>query len=136
MTDASDQHGELLSLYQWLILENELRGQVSLDQPAPEPGQMGALADALVVSLGAGGAVTVLARSLWVWLQQRHSDLTVEIEDDGSKRRVKFDAKRVPNPEEVVRVLRQLEAHPPSEARSEQGGMTCDYPAGTPRAPS
>ncbi|KAA5831186.1 hypothetical protein ABT337_00295 [Saccharopolyspora hirsuta] len=120
--EARDQHEELRSLHQWLSLEDELRGQVSLDQPAPRPGEMGTLADALVVALSAGGAVTVLARSLSVWLQQRHSDITVEIEDDGSQRRVTVDAKRIQNPEEVLRsALQQLEAQP-SEARPEQGG--------------
>lgn len=123
VAEALDQHEELRSLYQWLSLEDELRGRVSLDQPAPKPGEMGALTDALVVALSAGGAVTVLARSLAVWLQQRHSDLTIELEDDGATRRVKVDAKRVSNPEEILRsALQQLEAQPPSEARSEQSG--------------
>jgi hypothetical protein len=46
-----------------------------------QPGDMGALAEVLTVALASGGAVTTLAGSVSVWLEQRRSNITVEIVD-------------------------------------------------------
>ncbi|MER7444521.1 effector-associated constant component EACC1 [Micromonospora avicenniae] len=69
----------LTSLLDWLRREDELRGRVCLEQLPTRPGEMGALADTLVVALGSGGAVAVLAGSLSTWLSQRGTSVEVQI---------------------------------------------------------
>lgn len=101
VVQAADKQSELLSLHQWLSREDELRGRVELDQPSPEPGQMGAVDDVLVVALGGSGAVTVLANSLRVWLTQRHADVVIEVSSPHG-RRVTIDAKRVADPVQLI----------------------------------
>ena len=100
-----DSSGEitLRSLLDWLRHEDELRGQVVLEQVAPRSGEMGGLADALVVALGSGGAGAVLARSLSTWLWQRRSDLKLTITAHG--RTVELDASRVPDAQALVREI-------------------------------
>jgi hypothetical protein len=52
-------------------------------------GQMGGLAEVLSVGLASGGALTVLAASVSVWLEQRRSSLTVKIvNEDGSSQEI------------------------------------------------
>ncbi|MFB9907067.1 effector-associated constant component EACC1 [Allokutzneria oryzae] len=93
---------DLVSLHQWLVREDELRGRVTLHQPPPEPGQLGVATDVLVVALSGGGAITVLASSLQIWLKQRHSDVTIEVTNpDG--RSVKVTAARVADAARLVR---------------------------------
>jgi membrane-associated two-gene conflict system component 1 (EACC1) len=81
---------DLLSLHAWLTDEDALRGRVIVEREQHRPDQMGAIADVLVVALGAGGAVTVLARSVPAWLR-RHADVTVEVSDN-TGRTVKITA--------------------------------------------
>lgn len=89
-----DPQAELSSLRDWLAREDQLRGHVATEQPAVAPDEMGALVDVLSVAVGAGGAVTVLANSISVWLTQRHSDVTIEVTSENG-RSVVVDAKRV-----------------------------------------
>jgi hypothetical protein len=70
---------EVQNLRSWLGNEREFRGRVDLDAAAVRPGEMGALVDVLTVAVASGGAVTVLANSVSLWLQQRHSALKVEV---------------------------------------------------------
>nr|WP_269781587.1 hypothetical protein [Nocardia bovistercoris] len=60
------------NLAAWLRGEHELAGRVRLSRAAPRPGEMGTLTDALIVSVGAGGALTTLAWSLRAWFAQPH----------------------------------------------------------------
>jgi hypothetical protein len=71
---------ELKSLEDWLLEEPRLAG-CPVIRPAviPEPGQMGAVSDVLVVALGSGGMGAALAGSLSVWLRTRVSDLNLRI---------------------------------------------------------
>ena len=69
---------ELRSLRTWLLDEPEFRGRVTLRETPPQPGNMGPIADALVLALASGGGV-VLARTalrtlgsvLVAWLRSR-----------------------------------------------------------------
>jgi hypothetical protein len=90
VTEDSD---EARSLLDWLRQEDDFRGRVRLSPVAPKPGHMGGISDTLTVALGSGGAVTVLAMSISVWLKHRRSDLTVEVSI--GDRTVKIDGKRV-----------------------------------------
>ncbi|MDQ3789503.1 MAG: hypothetical protein M3422_19945 [Actinomycetota bacterium] len=106
---GDDPAGELLSLRDWLLREDELRGRVSLSSEIPGPDEMGALADALLI--GVGGGLGVLARSLPIWLAQRRSDVEIEIEDPGG-RQVRLNATRVADAEKLLKeVLGDSEKH-------------------------
>lgn len=97
-----DPREELVSLHDWLLHEDELRGRVGHADTAVGAGEMGALSDVLVVALSSGSAVTVLARSVSTWLKQRRADVTIEIVGpDG--RKTKVTASRVPDAEAVIR---------------------------------
>ncbi|MFC7529214.1 hypothetical protein [Actinoplanes sp. GCM10030250] len=94
------------SLREWLRHEPEIRHQLA-DAPRPAgEGTLGTTADLVVqVAATAGGATAVwaaLARSLSVWLTQRHSDVSLTVTGtDG--RKVTINAKRVVDAEKLVR---------------------------------
>ena len=72
---------ELESLYDWLIGESRLAGRVKFSGPAPREGELGALGEALVVAVGGGGTLSVLATSLRAWLSQPHrSDVRIRVQ--------------------------------------------------------
>jgi Effector Associated Constant Component 1 len=79
----------------------------------PGEGELGALADVLVVAVGSGGALSVLATSLKAWLAQpRRSDVRIRIQrDDGQT--VEIDANRIDG-EHVDALIRQALGGPPS----------------------
>ena len=56
-----------------------LRGRVRLVKAAPEPGTLGGWPEAVVVSLGQGGAVTVLASAVIAWIRHRTSTVTCTV---------------------------------------------------------
>jgi hypothetical protein len=64
---------------------------------------MGGISDTLTVAVGSGGALTVLATSISVWLRHRRSDLTVEITI--GDRTAKIDGKRVKADPDSVRQI-------------------------------
>jgi hypothetical protein len=77
---------------------------------------MGGLADGLIVALGGGGTLTVLARSLSVWLKQRRADVKIEVRGpDG--RSVIVSTNRVSDPEAVI--MSVLEASKPNKDATE-----------------
>jgi hypothetical protein len=92
---ADGDLADLESLQDWLGQERELTGRVRPSGPAPRRGELGTLVDALIVALGSGGAISVLAASLKNWLSlPRRSDITIKI-DRGDGSSVTIDAKRV-----------------------------------------
>ena len=86
---------DLESLDGWLQGEPELAGRVRVAAPTPRKGELGALGEVLVAAVGSGGALSVLAASLYAWLSQpRQSDVRIRVEgDNGSV--VEIDADRV-----------------------------------------
>jgi hypothetical protein len=82
----------LAELRAWLSHEEALRGRVLAGQPAIPPGQMGAVAEVLIVALGAQGAGTAVATSLAAWIRHRRPSVDIEVTGvDG--RRVKIAAR-------------------------------------------
>jgi hypothetical protein len=70
----------LASLYEWLSREDDPRGYVSLASPTPAPGEMGGVADAIVVALGSCGAVATLATARPIWLgKSRRASVRIEV---------------------------------------------------------
>jgi hypothetical protein len=70
---------ELRFLFTWLAGDEEFRGRVRLVEAAPEPGTLGGWPEAVVVSLGQGGAVTVLASAVIAWIRHRTSTVTCTV---------------------------------------------------------
>ena len=101
--EGDDPVEGLAELADWLGQESDLRGLVSPVSAVPGPGELGALTDALVAAVGSGGAISILAASLKVFLAQpRRSDVRIVLRTaDG--RRVEVDAKRVGDVEALVR---------------------------------
>jgi hypothetical protein len=97
---------ELESLDGWLRVEPELAGRVSVAGPEPGAGELGVLGDALVVAVGSGGTLSVLAMSLKAWLSQpRRSAVRIRVQCGGGKA-VEIDADRV-DVKDVEDLLRQ-----------------------------
>ncbi len=105
VVEGADSAAALVSLNEWLRRTDGLRSRVRLTQKAFAPGEMGGVFDALVVAAGAGGALTVLANSLSVWLRQpRRSTVTVSVErPDGT--RVEISGEHVRSVEEITKLL-------------------------------
>ena len=90
---GEDSANGIESMSDWLRGERELAGRLRLAGPAPGRNELGALADVLVVAVGSGGTLSVLATSLKAWLAQpRKPDFRVKVEGpDGQL--VEIDAK-------------------------------------------
>ena len=94
------------SLSDWFRGEPELAGRLRVAGPMPGEGELGALADVLVVAVGSGGALSVLATSLKAWLAQpRRSDVRIRVQRDGGET-VEIDANRIDG-ERVDALIRQ-----------------------------
>jgi hypothetical protein len=101
-------HGDLASLYQWLLAEPELRGRVTLRAEPPKPGEMGFLHDALLVVLSSE-AISVLVGGLTSWIARRRSERrngTQRAEDDDSGRPDEAAPIADPAPPIILRVTR------------------------------
>ena len=96
--DTIDESADLL---EWLSTEPDLRGRVVREHQPPALGEMGAVSDVLVATLG-GGGLMALARTLQVWLQQRRADVTVELEHAHGGR-IRVAVNRVSDPEKIVK---------------------------------
>ncbi|HYQ62493.1 effector-associated constant component EACC1 [Actinophytocola sp.] len=101
---------DLVSLREWLTGEDELRGNVFVERGRSPDARTGAAASVLVVTLGAGGVVTALIRSLPTWLR-RHTHVTIEIRDSAG-RTVEVSARDDANVADTVRSALSI-AEPP-----------------------
>ncbi|MBL1102242.1 effector-associated constant component EACC1 [Streptomyces coffeae] len=96
----------LESLADWLRGEPRLAGRVRPRSAPPAPGQMGTLGELLVVSVGAGGLLPVLAGAVRAWLNHpRRSEVRIIVHaPDG--RHIDIEAKHV-SKAAVEEILRQ-----------------------------
>jgi hypothetical protein len=96
---GGDRTDGIESLSDWLRGEPELAGRVRVAGPAPGEGELGALADVLVVAVGSGGTLSVLATSLRAYLAQpqgQHIRIRIGVpRDDGETAEVEIDADRI-----------------------------------------
>ena len=74
---------DVVALYAWLGGERALRGGVRMITAGIGREQLGALPEAVSVAVGAGGAGTVLASSLFTWLQSRRTKARITVEAAG-----------------------------------------------------
>lgn len=92
---AGGGQADLESLVDWLRRERELAGRIEFAPTMMREGELGAPTEALVVAVGSGGAVSVLAASLKAWLSlPRRSDVQIRIQG-GDGRVVEINASRV-----------------------------------------
>jgi Effector Associated Constant Component 1 len=103
---GGDRAAGIESLNDWLRGEPELAGRLRVAGHMPGEGELGALADVLVIALGSGGTLSVLAASLKAWLAQpRKSDVRIRVQRDGGET-VEIYASRI-NGERVDALVRQ-----------------------------
>ena len=102
-----DHLAELASLEDWLLSDPELRScEVTRPPVVPQPEQMGAISDVLVVALGSGGTGAALATALSVWLRTRVHDVTVRLQ--APKGVVEFRARTTQDPRELIAAITPL----------------------------
>jgi hypothetical protein len=85
------------SLLDWLRGDPDLRPVVTKRYEAPKPGELGTIVDAIIISVGSGGALTVLASALRAWVQRprgKHVVLRVS-RGEGGEEITEIDADRV-----------------------------------------
>jgi hypothetical protein len=111
-----DGTADLESLASWLGDEPGLSGRVRMAAKTPGPGEMGALSEALLVAVGSGGAISVLATSLNGWLS-RPGAAKIRIRIKGeSGVTVELDAQNVSQEQVEILIRRALDpALPPGE---------------------
>ncbi len=86
---------DLRSLHAWLVAEDELRGRVEFVEQSPAPGTLGSALDTLVMTLGPGGAASVLVAGLVSWIRSRHGDLDITVERRDDRTTFRVSARRV-----------------------------------------
>jgi Effector Associated Constant Component 1 len=105
---------ELRNLRGWLVQEDELHGRVVLTQENRAPGTLGGALEVLSVSLGSGGAISVLVAGTMSWLRQRYghrpgSTITVKFRRaDGACFELSAGAAGTWTPVEFTERIRQL----------------------------
>jgi hypothetical protein len=106
-TQGSEQLADLEALSEWLDDEPQLRHLVEPDRAVPSTGELGAVADGLTVAVGTGGAITVLASSLKVFLSQpRGQRVQLKVtRSDGSSVELSADRVRDVSVAELAQVL-------------------------------
>jgi hypothetical protein len=103
---GGDPIEELRSLRSWLLAEEPLRGVIRHSPTAGEPADMGSVSDLLVVAVGSGGALAVLARSVSTWLEHRHPGVVLEVKGpDGAA--LRLEAKRSAEAVAVIQAMRE-----------------------------
>jgi hypothetical protein len=108
---GGDDIKEVTALYEWLRRERGLAGAVRAVQSLPGNTELGGAISAVAVAVGAGGAGTVLARSLvaWIWTRRPSVKVTVSTKVDASARTrsVTVDARDL-DADKVLPLLRQV----------------------------
>lgn len=108
---------ELRSLATWLSQEADLRASpVSWAPPALRPGEMGGMADVLIVTLGSGGAGAVLAQSISLWLKTRVTELRLKISTEYGS--VELDARNMGDAEALIERVAALRPGAPDTGRT------------------
>lgn len=108
---GNDAPAAMRSLHAWLAGQDELRGRVRSVMEAPEPGAMGSVVEALLVTLGPGGVASAVASVLISWIRRQSGAISVSAtRPDGMEVTVTADHVRGLNTEEIRSVVDQLGA--------------------------
>jgi hypothetical protein len=76
---GDDAPAAMRSLQAWLVGQDELRGRVRPVVEASEPGAMGAVTEALLITLGQGGVASAVASVLISWIRRQASAMSVQV---------------------------------------------------------
>ncbi len=98
---VADIHGEVAALRSWLNLDDSYRGRVEVVRNAVEPGEMGSVADTLVVALGVGGAGTALINTLALWIKTRRSAVRLKVREAGG-REIELEADNLKDIDNII----------------------------------
>lgn len=97
------------SLLAWLRAEADLRGRVHLAESPPQPGSLGTVADVLMVAVGEGGVVSVLASALIAWIRRQSGNIVVTLtRSDGSSIEVKATEVSRLSPQSVAELVQRV----------------------------
>ncbi|MET7375936.1 effector-associated constant component EACC1 [Micromonospora arida] len=97
------------SLHDWLATEPTLRPMVALKKRSPQHGELGGLTEALSIAVTPGGAITVLAGALGVWLARAtNRGVRIEIRQQRNGTRTVLLNARNTKTEAIERMLREL----------------------------
>ncbi|MEU6234809.1 hypothetical protein [Kitasatospora sp. NPDC047058] len=131
---------ELHELRGWLAGEPALRGRVLRAGGAPEPGSMGAAADALVALLEPGGVAAVFAGAVVAWVRTRRVGHTLTItRPDGSRLSLSTRQVKGLTPQQIADLVRELTAaldQAPDGSRAPGSTVTGPGPGAGPGAGS
>jgi Effector Associated Constant Component 1 len=113
ITIADAGPDDLRALRAWLVQEDELRGHVAIVQDGSAPGTLGVALEVLSVSLGSGGAGSVLVAGTMAWMRQqyahRHPAGVVKLRlADGSSLEIPANTLRDRSPAEIGEWVHEL----------------------------
>ncbi|MEV1198457.1 effector-associated constant component EACC1 [Microbispora rosea] len=108
---STHTRSDLEDLFDWLRDEKELRGRVRLGGVPPKSGEMGSAMEVVLVAVGSGGFLTVLATSLQTWLAQpRKSSIKIRARNEAGLE-IEIDAHNI-NEGKIRELLDGLSSKP------------------------
>ncbi|MFF8575777.1 hypothetical protein ACF06L_31615 [Streptomyces sp. NPDC015408] len=134
--DGSEGPDSLADLRDWLSDEALLRGRVHVPPSTPDADELGAWSDTLIVAVGAGGALTALARAVAVYVRQpRRSTVRVKVvAPDGT--RTELTVQHAKSLDEVENLLRTALHADTDAGREAVSGGAAPALGGAPEAES
>jgi Effector Associated Constant Component 1 len=112
---GSDDPAETRELEAFLTSDPDLQRWVTRRVDPPEPGTMGSVSDVLVVALGQGGTVTILAGVLIAWIRRHRGKISIHARCScGKEITVSADRIRTPTAEQLLNhanLEKQLHCH-------------------------
>lgn len=94
IAEGADAPDQLRSLHEWMADLEELRGAIRARELPSQPGTLGPVLDALVVTLGPAGAATAFATASIAWLRTRRGEVRIKV-TLADRRSVELTAKNV-----------------------------------------
>jgi hypothetical protein len=114
IAETGPGQGHVAALYERLRADRELAAVDFALRPAVgRRGPAGAVAEVLVVALGAGGVGVAFVKALASWLAGLRSDVRLEVTD--GERTVKIEVTDARKPEEIIDRFRGLGWLPPGD---------------------
>ncbi|MFI9843954.1 hypothetical protein ACIHFD_43450 [Nonomuraea sp. NPDC051941] len=108
---SDHSRADLESLFDWFQGEKELRGRVRWADVPPKPGEMGGAMEVILVAVGSGGFLSVLATSIQTWLARpRMSSIKIRVRN-GNGLEIEIDAQNM-NDAKIQELLGKLDSTP------------------------
>jgi Effector Associated Constant Component 1 len=105
---------DAFALKAWFDEVAELRGRSTVEVGPTRSGDLGGVSDVLVVALGSGGAVSVVAASLMRWLSARRRSYPLKLTVIKGKNKVSIEVDQTAGSAELITdILRAIDDHGP-----------------------